>query len=364
MPLFIPGIELGRRFYFEAVQPILRAHYGDLPHAAAHVGSGSDVLGYDTEMSTDHFWGPCVHLFLREQDIGLKDEIVSLMGMELPFEIAGYPVGYGESGSEAGMDVMHLKTERPLKHHVWVTTVRAFAREYLNHDPQDALTAADWLSFPQQSLLEVTAGAVHFDSIGDLTDLRARLAWYPRDVWLYLMACGWARIGQEEHLMPRAGHAGDELGSALMGSRLVRDVMSLCFLMEQRYAPYPKWFGTAFRRLACGFEFEPLLWRAQMAATWPEREAALGAAFSALARQYNALGLTAPLLDSPTNFHGRPFRVIHGDAFCEALLAEIRDPDVQRIAKTSLIGSVDQFSDSTDLHEAIHLRPQVRALYG
>ncbi len=36
---------------------------------------------------------------------------------------------------------------------------------------------------------------------------------------------------------------GDEVGSALIGSRLVRDIMRLCFLMEQTYAPYAKWFG-------------------------------------------------------------------------------------------------------------------------
>jgi hypothetical protein len=47
--------------------------------------------------------------------------------------------------------------------------------------------------------------------------------------------------------MPRAGFVGDELGSALIGSRLVRDIMNLCFLLEKQYAPYPKWFGTAFQ---------------------------------------------------------------------------------------------------------------------
>ena len=66
-----------------------------------------------------------------------------------------------------------------------------------------------------------------------------------------MMASGWQRIGQEEHLTPHAGSVGDELGSALIGSRLVRDIMSLCFLMEKRYAPYAKWFGTAFLRLEC-----------------------------------------------------------------------------------------------------------------
>ncbi|MCP6756936.1 DUF4037 domain-containing protein, partial [Klebsiella pneumoniae] len=68
--------------------------------------------------------------------------------------------------------------------------------------------------------------------------------------------------------MQRAGYVGDELGSAIMGSRLVRDVMALCFLMERQYAPYPKWFGSAFKRLSCAGAISPLLWQAQSAAAW------------------------------------------------------------------------------------------------
>jgi hypothetical protein len=74
--------------------------------------------------------------------------------------------------------------------------------------------------------------------------MRERLAYYPRDVWLYLLAAGWARIGQEEHLMGRAGTVGDEVGSALIGARLVRDIMRLAFIMERTYAPCAKWFAA------------------------------------------------------------------------------------------------------------------------
>lgn len=71
--------------------------------------------------------------------------------------------------------------------------------------------------------------------------------------------------------MPRAGIAGDEVGSAVIGARLIRDIMLLGFLLERRYAPYAKWLGTAFSRLACAPVLTPLLRRAQAAPNWQER---------------------------------------------------------------------------------------------
>jgi hypothetical protein len=35
------------------------------PHAAALLDSGSEVLGFDDAMSTDHHWGPRVLLLLE-----------------------------------------------------------------------------------------------------------------------------------------------------------------------------------------------------------------------------------------------------------------------------------------------------------
>jgi hypothetical protein len=95
-----------------------------------------------------------------------------------------------------------------------------------------------------------------------------------------------------------------------MGSRLARDIMSLCFLIERHYAPYPKWFGTAFSLLRCAHDLAPLLLRVQHAPSWKEREAALVPAYSRLARAHNALSLTDPLPEDATQFFNRPFQVI------------------------------------------------------
>ena len=71
--------------------------------------------------------------------------------------------------------------------------------------------------------------------------------------------------------------------------------MRLCFLMERQYAPYSKWFGTAFSRLRCGPDLTPTLWRVVRAETWQAREDALLAAYEKLAAMHNALQLTDPV---------------------------------------------------------------------
>jgi hypothetical protein len=353
MPDFIPGLILSEQFYREAVRPILDAGFPGLPHSAALIGSGSEVLGFDTEMSTDHDWGPRVMLFLPEEAHARRREtLLAALERELPPLFRGYPTRYSLS-----------RADPPLcEHRVEVLTPRDFFHAYLGFDVEREPEPVDWLTFPEQKLRASTAGAVFHDGIG-LQAIRDRFAASPRDVWLYLLAAGWTRVGQEEHLMGRAGLAGDEIGSALLGARLVRDLMRLCFLMEREYAPYPKWLGTAFNRLACGPSLTPLLQSALTAATWPERERHLAAAYEQVAARHNALGITEPLPAKVSRFHGRPFQVINGGAFADAIRARITDPAVRRIAAGRLIGSLDQWSDSTDLLCDPGRRAAVRGLY-
>jgi len=363
MPTFIPGITLSRDFYISEVCPLLDIHFPHLPHAAGLLGTGSDVLGFDDPISTDHNWGPTVLIFLTDDDFHLKQEINQILRRELPYEFCGYPVNVEEVPDEPGTVIMKPISTGPVNHRIFLTTVRKFIQHHLGFDTDQPLLTLDWLTFPSQKLRSITSGAVHFDSIGDLSKQRTRFAYYPHGIWLYLQACGWKRIEQEEHLMPRAGYAGDELGSAIIASRLVRDIMNLCFLMEKVYAPYPKWFGSAFNQLKCAPKFNPLLWRAQHADDWSQREAALCEAYQQLAAMHNQLGITDQLPEKVTSFHGRPFQVIHGELFTNAILERINDPEVKRIAAVGLIGGIDQFSDSTDLRSDPSWRKRIRALY-
>ena len=363
-PSFIPGRDLCGAFYREAVAPLLAAYASDLPYAAALIGSGSEVLGFDDAMSTDHHWGPRVMLFLTPADHAQHAAAIhELLRQRLPTSFRGYPTNFSTPDpTDNGVQLLVHVASGPVNHRVTMETVAGFFQDYMAVDVATPLTPADWLTIPQQKLRTIAAGAVFHDDIG-LADVCARFASYPHDVWLYQMAATWARIGQEEHLMGRAGYAGDELGAALIGARLVHDVMYLCFLQERTYAPYPKWFGTAFARLDCAAALQPTLTAALAARTWQEREAALIPAYEAVARQHNALDVTPPLPATTRSFFGRPWQVIALHGFADALAVAVTDPAVAAIARRTRMGGIDLISDNTDLREDTELRPKLAALY-
>jgi hypothetical protein len=324
-PRFVPGLDLARAFYEEVVARLV----GDAPHAAALLGTGSDVLGFDTERSTDHGWGPRVQVFV---DAGAVESVRQAVERGLPETFRGWPTRYGWN------DV-------PVSSHVVVITLESWLRDHLGFDPREGVTTARWLATPQQILLELTAGAVFRDG-GELQKVRDALVWYPEDVWLWVLACQWRRIDQEEPFVGRTAEIGDELGSRILAARLARDAMRLCFLQERRYAPYPKWLGSAFLRLEAAETLaEPLC--ALVAATdFETREERLVEIVRELAARHNRLGATATVDESVGLFHGRPFRVLGSGRFVDACLERVEDPWLRSLPLT---GAIDQFVDSTDV---------------
>lgn len=331
MAEFVAGRVLAAAFYAEVVGPRLR----DLPHAAALWGPGSDVLGYDTAQSTDHGWGPRVQVFA--DDVARAEAAVA----DLPETFRGWPVRFGS-------DVV------PVQHHVRVATPADWLRGHLGLDPRDGMTALDWLTIPQQVLLEV-AGPVFADPDGSLGGVQRLLAGFPSQVRLWVLACQWDRVGEEEAFVGRAAQVGDELGARVVAARLVRELMRVAFLLEGAYWPYTKWFGTAFRELSVAAELGPLFTEALTA-----REDALVAAFEATGRAHNAAGLTAPVDPTARPYFTRPFRVLGAGRFADACRAAVIDP---ALASLPPVGSVDQVADSTPVLSSIGAARTLRALY-
>jgi len=209
---FVPGLELSRILYHEAVRPILARRFPNLVYSAGRVDAGSDVLGFDTPRSMDHDWGPRLTLFLPEATYSpaLAEHIRRALGDELPFTIGGFPTHF--TRPEGGNSLLTLTDQRPINHGVEVTTLRAACRGWLgielDQSGELSLRLEEWLTVPEQELRAFTAGAVFRDDTGELERARAMLRWYPHDVWLYLLAAGWRRIEQEEPFMGRCGQVG------------------------------------------------------------------------------------------------------------------------------------------------------------
>jgi Domain of unknown function (DUF4037) len=333
----VPGAELARRLYDGHLAAAL-----SMPHAAAFLGWGSDVLGFDDARSTDHGFGPRLTVFV---DAGELDAAAAAVEASLPDEVGGFPTRFGWD------DV-------PVTHHVQVAELGGWLESRIGFDARRPIATVDWLLTPQQRLLEVTQGAVFHDD-GRLGPVREALRWYPDDVWLWLLASQWRRIAQEESFAGRTAEVGDDLGSRVLAARLARDVMRLCFLLERRYAPYAKWLGSAFAQLDSAAEVAPALAAALAATGWPEREDGLVAAYEAAARRFDALGIAEPVDTAARRYYTRPFRVIGGDRLADACLARVDDPALRSLPP---IGGVDQVTDSTDALSPLR-RHALLALY-
>jgi hypothetical protein len=350
------GIELSRRFYAEVVGPWLAGAYPQLRHAAALIGYGSELLGFDDAMSQDHNWGPRVQILIAEADFATAAaDIVSRFAEAAPPAFGGVPMGMHNRPHPSPHREGALGDDR---HGLDVGTIRDALSYWLGGS--EPKTAGEWLGLAEQRLIALTAGAVFRDDDGGLTALRERLAWFPRDVWLYKLAAQWRRIAEEQAFVGRTGDRGDDLGSRVIAARLARDVMRMAFLIERRYAPYPKWFGTAFAQLASAPELSPILQRALSAETWKPREAALADAYLTLAKLHLARGVPGRFEPRIGPYYARPFTVINAEEIIAAIRAEIADPALRRLP---IIGSLDQVSDSTPVIETpARARPAMAAL--
>lgn len=361
-PPFIPGLVLNGRFYREAVRPLLAAHFPSLAHSAALIGYGSDVLGLDTPQSRDHNWGPRLQLFVDEQAAAeVSPAITAMLRRWLPTHFAGYPVGYTQPDlADHGTQRMAPAQPGAVNHLVEVTTVTAYFRRYLGVAPDLPLQGVDWLGIPEQKLLEVTAGVVFHDGLGQLNAARARFAYYPRQVWLLRLAAFWQRIGEEEPFLGRTGDVGDDLGSWMLAARLARDLMRLGFAYARRYAPYSKWLGTGSRQLSIGRELAPHLEALSRAHDWRSRERHYLAAVQRLAALHNTIGITRPLSTAVTSFFARPYQVLFADRYAEAIAAEIGDPT---LAAARHLGAVDQFTDAVPIASDARTATRLKSIY-
>ena len=340
------GAEVSQTFYESAVRPIVEQVLPEAGHVAARLGSGSDVLGLDDERSQDHDFGCRLTVLVDEEHGPLLSELDRLLEEGLPEEVAGWPTRFATSWDSR------------TRHKVDLHTVHDFAASRLGVDLRTPLTPIEWLCLTGQSVLEVTGGPVFHDSTRTYREVVATLTWYPNDVWRYVLAAGWTRLGQELPFVGRTGELGDELGSRLVAARLCRDLVHLAFAIERTWPPYPKWSGGQLHRLPSGGRLAELLAEVLASTAWTERQRHLVEAIEDLAERHRAAGFDVPT-PVVVPFFNRPFVMPTGEATAE-LIRGIDDPAIRALP---CVGAIEQWCDNVDLLSYPQRRARASAVY-
>ena len=117
-----------------------------------------------------------------------RQAVYDVLRQELPLLFHGYSTHFGKPNpQDHGVHVSEDTETGPVEHLIAIETIPAYWQKTGMIEPLCEPMVTEWLTIPQQQLLEWTAGKVFHDDYG-LESFHQRFAWYPRDVWLYLLA--------------------------------------------------------------------------------------------------------------------------------------------------------------------------------
>lgn len=331
-----------------------------MEYSAGLIGYGSDVLGYDDEVSQDHMWGPRFYMFLSNNDIEKKVEIFETLSEFLPYQYKGYSVNFTEPDpNDNGVQHAKFISSGKVNPLIFIQTFDEFLYDELGTSDLENLHPLDWLSFSEHRLLSLVSGKMFVDKL-HIADKLILLRYYPNDIRNYLIASNWDIIACEQAFVKRCGETGDEVGSIIICARIAERLMRLCFLYKKVYAPYSKWFGTAFDKLDIDVNIKKSIYAALHAETLELREDCLVKSQALVADLHNKSEIT-PFIDYKIeSYFGRNIKVIFAEKFAEATADKLVDTPLENIplvGSFSQIGGLSSFSDEKQYYK------QIKAIY-
>ena len=232
------GLELARKYYLEYGAQMISESFPELESviAVGLVGSGSECLGYDDDISEDHDFEPGFCIFIPDENvIDFKTEFrLERAYAKLPKEFMGYtksptsPVGEKRHG---------------------VIRISDFLMRRVG-SPSGELSLVEWFSIPEHSLTEVVGGEIFRDDSGIFTDIRNRLSAMPCDVRLKKLAGHLLLMAQSgQYNYNRCISRGETGAAQLAVIEFVKSAMQVIFLLNNKYMPYYKWSFRALSEL-------------------------------------------------------------------------------------------------------------------
>ena len=233
------GLELAEEYYKEYGEKMLKEQFPEVlgQLAVGLVGSGSECLGYDDEISRDHDFEPGFTIFIPGEAFMDSKTAFRLERAyaKLPKEFKGYerslisPVGGNRHG---------------------VVRLNEFLKDRLGNEYGE-LGMKEWLRVPEHSILEVINGKLFFDGSGTLSSIRENLADMPEDVRKKKIAGYLLMMGQAgQYNYARLVKRGEEAAAQLAVFEYVKATLHVIYSLNGKYMPYYKWAFRGMRDLA------------------------------------------------------------------------------------------------------------------
>jgi len=232
------GLELAKKYYLEYGAPMIKENFPEFEGviAVGLVGSGSECLGYDDDISTDHDFEPGFCMFIPDEDIidSKTEFLLERAYAKLPREFMGYSRSSTAPVGERRHGVIRMS--------------EFFTRRV--GSPDGELSLEEWFSLPEHALAEVVDGEIFRDDLGTFTAVRERLSAMPNDVRLKKLAGHLLLMAQSgQYNYSRCISRGETGAAQLAVIEFVKSAMQVIFLLNNKYMPYYKWSFRALSEL-------------------------------------------------------------------------------------------------------------------
>ncbi|WP_434311041.1 DUF4037 domain-containing protein [Hominifimenecus sp. rT4P-3] len=231
------GLELAKAYYEVYGKPMIQEKFPEYQNriAAGLVGQGSECLGFDDAISTDHDFGPSFCLWLTDEDY-------LAIGNDLQDAYDSLPKDY--------LGVSGRITSARGGGRVGVLSIRGFYGQFIGKE-QPPSSLARWLALPEYHLASAVNGQVFEDPLGEFSAIRnALLSYYPEDVRIKKIAARAAAMAQSgQYNYARCMRRGETVAAELAVAEFLRAAVSMVYLLNKKYTPFYKWMFHGMKDL-------------------------------------------------------------------------------------------------------------------
>lgn len=188
------------------------------------VGYGSECLGFDDCLSTDHDFGPGFCIWLTDEDYDAIGNDLQQLYDQLPKTYHGYTRITSKHGDGR----------------VGVFKIKDFYYQFVGEIPY---TPLQWIHIPVHGLMLATNGLIFEDSLQEFTKIRQHLLqYYPEDVRIKKIVTQIAKMAQSgQYNYARLMQRQEYVASEIAITEFMEACMACIYLLNRCYYPFYKW---------------------------------------------------------------------------------------------------------------------------